>query len=632
MSQIAKPGSFYLGKEFDLEHKLPMENTILYNSNDLVTHAVCVGMTGSGKTGLCIDLLEEAALNGVSAIVIDPKGDMANLMLSFPNLSPKEFEPWVNPDNARNSGLPVEEFARLESQRWKKGLAEWNLDEHRIQEMRERADFTVYTPGSSSGMPVSFLKSFEAPPVLIREEGDLFRELITSTVSNLLGVLGITKDPVKCPEHVLLSNIFSFTWRQGQDFDLKRLIKLVQLPPFKKVGILDIEKFYPEKKRKDLAVLLNNLISSPSYRSWIEGEPMDIGNFLRSKPKSKISIFSIAHLSDQERMFFVTILLNQLIAWMRMQPGTPNLRAIIYFDELYGYMPPTAMPPSKKPLLTILKQGRAFGLGAVLATQNPVDLDYKGLGNAGTWFIGRLQTDRDRDRMLDGLSSGENEFNRADFEDIISGLEKRVFILHNVHKKKPVLFQSRWSMSYLAGPLTREQISKLYPGKQGLISMEPEPIADIRGKCDVPGSVLKRIQFYKEQMEYLKAEFFQDLSHAVQNKIHTFIFMECMLERLEELYELLEPFHKNQSVGRGAAYAILSEIEKYYTALAMTLVESGIFKGDPMQTVIRNAEREAEVQYLRFVKEVRNDLKTFLDQGGRNSIRLGDVILHNTEV
>jgi hypothetical protein len=470
MQDFEKLGVFYLGKEYDLSRQALKENFVLYDSKDLTTHAVCVGMTGSGKTGLCIGLLEEAAIDGIPAIVIDPKGDMADLLLQFPDLRPRDFQPWVNPDDARRKGLTVEQYAAEQAESWKKGLEEWGESGERIQKLARSAEFTVYTPGSSAGKPVSILQSFEAPAGKVLEDADLTRELVSTTASSLLGLVGVDADPVKSREHILLSTLLGHFWGRGKALTLATLIQSVQNPPFAKVGVFDVDSFYPPKERFALAVTLNNLIASPSFRSWSEGEPFDAAGFLYTESgKPRVSVFSIAHLSDPERMFFVSLLLNRVLGWMRAQPGTTSLRAILYFDELFGYMPPTADPASKKPLLTLLKQGRAFGLGCVLATQNPVDLDYKGLSNAGTWFIGRLQTERDRARMLDGLESaaaGRQAIQRADFEKMIGGLGNRVFLMHNVHEDAPVVFQSRQALSYLAGPLTRAQLKDLVPERK----------------------------------------------------------------------------------------------------------------------------------------------------------------------
>lgn len=461
MEEYEKLGSFYLGKVYDLEARQTKDELLLYDSKDLTTHAVCVGMTGSGKTGLCIGLIEEAAIDGVPAILIDPKGDLANLMLTFPQLRGEDFRPWINLDDARQKGLSPEDYADKQASTWKKGLESWHQDGGRIQRLRDAADMRIYTPGSSAGIPVSILKSFSAPDPVIREDNDLLRERVSSTATSLLGLVGIEADPIQSREHILLSTILDGAWRAGQDLDLGALIQQVQTPAVKKIGVLDLESFYPSKDRFDLVMALNNLLASPGFNAWLEGVPLDIRQILYTPDgKPRIAIFSIAHLSEPERMFFVALLMNQVLSWMRGQSGTTSLRALVYMDEIYGFLPPVANPPSKQPMLTMLKQARAFGVGLVLATQNPVDLDYKALSNMGTWFIGRLQTERDKARLLDGLesASADAKFDRAEIEKIISNLDSRVFLMNNTHEDAPELMQTRWVLSYLRGPLTRDQI------------------------------------------------------------------------------------------------------------------------------------------------------------------------------
>jgi hypothetical protein len=423
-------------------------------------------MTGSGKTGLCIGLLEEAAIDGIPAIVIDPKGDLGNLMLTFPNLAATDFRPWVDEAEAARAGLDVDQYAGATARRWADGLASWGQDGSRIARFREAADVAIYTPGASAGRPLTILRSFAAPPAAIRGDADALRERIGATVSGLLALLGLDVDPVQSREHILLSTLLQQAWQAGQDLDLATLIAQVQDPPVVQVGVMDVETFFPSRDRSALALRINSVLASPSFQAWLEGEPLDIGRLLwTAQGHPRIAILSISHLSDPERMFFVTILLNELIAWMRQQPGTPSLRALLYMDEIFGYFPPTANPPSKLPMLTLLKQARAFGLGIVLATQNPVDLDYKGLANTGTWFLGRLQTERDKLRVLEGLegaaASTGGSFDRARMERTLAGLKSRVFLMNNVHEDAPVLFQTRWTLSYLRGPLTRTQIQQL---------------------------------------------------------------------------------------------------------------------------------------------------------------------------
>ena len=477
MQDFEKLGVFYLGREYDLGSKALKENLLLYDARDLVTHAVVVGMTGSGKTGLCISMIEEAAIDGVPSILIDPKGDLANLLLTFPQLSSSEFQPWVNAEDAARKGLSVEDYAAQQAGMWQKGLADWGQTPERIQRLRSAAEFVVYTPGSSAGVPVSILKSFAAPPPEILEDGELFQERINTTVTSLLGLLNITADPLQSREHILLSTIVGQMWRQGQDLDLAALIAQIQNPPVSKIGVLDIESFYPTKDRFSLVMSLNNLLASPGFSAWLEGIPLDIGQILYTpQGKPRVAIFSVAHLGDPERMFFVSMLLNQILGWMRTQPGTTSLRALVYMDEIFGYFPPVANPPSKQPLLTMLKQARAYGVGLVLATQNPVDLDYKGLSNTGTWFLGRLQTERDKARVMDGLEgaavSTGSTFDRQKMEQLLAGLGSRVFLMNNTHEDEPVVFTTRWCMSYLRGPLTRSQIKQLmdpYKARMGTL-------------------------------------------------------------------------------------------------------------------------------------------------------------------
>lgn len=463
MQEIEKLGAFYLGRT--------EQGPLLYDSKDLVTHAVCVGMTGSGKTGLCIDLLEEAAIDGIPALVIDPKGDLANLLLTFPDLKPEDFLPWVNVEETQQKGLTPEAMAAAQAKSWGEGLAKWGQDKSRIAKLKESADFTIYTPGSNAGFPVSVLKSFAAPAAALRDDREAMRERITGTATAVLGLLGIDADPIQSREHILLSTILDNAWRNGEDLDLPALIQRIQTPPVQRIGVLELEGFFPQKERFSLAMSLNNLLASPGFESWLEGEALDAGTMLYTAAgKPRISIFCIAHLSDAERMFFVSLLLNQTLAWMRTQPGTTSLRAILYMDEIFGYFPPVANPPSKQPLLTLLKQARAFGLGVVLATQNPVDLDYKGLSNAGTWFIGRLQTERDKARLIEGLEGAvQGGADRTTLETLLASLGKRKFLMNNVHDGALQVFESRWALSYLCGPLTRTQIKTLMEAKKAAV-------------------------------------------------------------------------------------------------------------------------------------------------------------------
>lgn len=476
-SVFEKLGSFYLGRSVD------DETPLLYDSRDLVTHAVCVGMTGSGKTGLCLALLEEAAMDGVPAIIIDPKGDLGNLLLTFPDLRAEDFRPWIVEEDAVRKGMDPDAWAAKQAETWRDGLAAWGQSGERIRALRAKADFAIYTPGSTAGIPVNLIDAFHAPE---GADEEALAEHAQTSVAGLLGLLGMNADPSKSREGAFLSALLMEEWKAGRSVDLAGLITKIQKPPFDKVGVLDLESFFPAKDRFAMVLSLNTLLSSPSFALWQKGEPLDIAKFLyTSDGRPRHAIFSIAHLDDAQRMFFVSILLNEVVAWMRRQSGTTSLRALVYMDEIFGYFPPVSNPPSKLPLLTLLKQARAFGVGVVLATQNPVDLDYKGLSNAGTWFIGRLQTERDKARVIEGLLAASSALSKSDLEALMSGLGSRKFLLNNVHDSGPVVFESRWVMSYLRGPLTRDQIKTLMADRR-TPTPAPNPAEPIKTSSQPP--------------------------------------------------------------------------------------------------------------------------------------------------
>ena len=461
MKDFEKLGVFYLGRKSD-PAGTTLGEPLLYDSRHLVTHALCVGMTGSGKTGLCLSLIEEAAIDGVPTIAIDPKGDLSNLLLTFPRLAAEDFRPWIDEDEARRAGVTPDVFAAQQAQTWQQGLADWGQDGARIERLRAAADFAVYTPGSRAGHPLSILSSFAAPPEAIRDDGEALSDRASITAMSVLTLAGADAE-TGGREHTFLATLLAASWKAGRDMDLAALIHGVQSPPFEKIGVLDVDAFYPAKDRFGLATRLNSMLASPGFEQWLEGEPLDAGRLLYGPAgRPRVSIISIAHLDEPRRMFFVSLLLNEIVGWMRRQSGTSSLRAIVYMDEIAGYFPPVANPPSKPPLLTLLKQARAYGIGIVLATQNTVDLDYKGLGNTGTWLLGRLQTERDKARVLDGLEgAAAGGLDRDAADKTLSALGKRVFLLHDVHAGAPLTFQSRWAMSYLRGPLSRDQIKAL---------------------------------------------------------------------------------------------------------------------------------------------------------------------------
>jgi len=467
MSFIEAPTTFYLGRRYDPSTKKLTTDVVYYDSRDLVTHAVVVGMTGSGKTGLCINLLEEAILDNIPAIIIDPKGDITNLMLTFPELRQEDFQPWINIDEARRAGMDIPQFAADVAQRWREGLASWGIVPDRMRWLKFASNMSIYTPGSDAGLPVSILASLAAPREgwEANEEGN--REKIGAITTALLALVGRNAQPITDKEHVLVSNIFEYQWRRGMSPTLEDIILMVQKPPFQKLGVFPIDEYITEKQRAKLAMDLNNIVAAPSFQSWTNGDPMDIQSLLYLPDgRARVSIFYTAHLNDTERQFFMTLLLENMLSWMRMQSGTTSLRALLYIDEMFGYFPPYPFnPPTKQPILQLLKQARAFGLGLVLATQNPGDLDYKGLSNAGTWFIGRLQSEQDRQRVMTGLEAladVSNEFNLKEINRLIADIPPRVFLMHNVHDRSgPEMLHTRWAMNYLRGPLTRQQINVL---------------------------------------------------------------------------------------------------------------------------------------------------------------------------
>ncbi len=468
-----KLGLFYLGRDIDKTTQKPTEALTLLKNKNFTTHAAIIGMTGSGKTGLGIGLIEEAAIDNIPSILIDPKGDMGNLLLTDPTFTPSSFEPWVE-DEARSKDKDIGEYAQGIASMWKEGIERDHQDEERVAKLHA-VPKTIYTPGSSSGISINILGSLEAPPSEILNDSDTFVSYLKSTVSSLLSLVKIEADPVSSKEYLLIAQILANKWMAGDSISLEELIGAIISPSFEKIGILPLEAFYPQNKRFTLATKFNAIIASPTFSSWLEGEDLEIQKLLYDENgKAKIAIFSIAHLSDAERMFFVTLLLNKYIAWMRRQSGTSALKALLYMDEIYGYFPPSKNPPSKEPMLLLLKQARAFGVGVILSTQNPVDLDYKGLSNIGTWFIGRLQTAQDIERVIDGLGGKVGaSYSKSEIKNLLANLEKRTFFLKSAHLDDIRIFSTRWVISYLKGPLKSAEISKLMANRK---NAEPQTV------------------------------------------------------------------------------------------------------------------------------------------------------------
>lgn len=486
---------FYIGKEkIDEQTTVPL----VYKNKDLRTHAAIIGMTGSGKTGLGISLLEEAAIDNIPSIIIDPKGDMGNLLLTFPELKGEDFKPWIEEQDAINNGLSVDEQAQKTAQLWEKGITGDFQSKERIAKLKNSADFSIYTPGSTAGIPISILSSFKAPGKEVLEDHDLLTSLVNSTVSSLLSLVDIKNDS-SSKENILLSSIFMNAYTKEKNLSLEELITLIVTPPFSKVGIFDLETFFAQEQRLKLALKLNTIIANPSFKNWIEGEPLDISNLLYDENgKAKVSIFSISHLDDAQRMFFVSLLLNQMLSWMRRQEGTSSLKALLYMDEIFGYFPPSKNPPSKQPMLTLLKQARSFGVGVILSTQNPVDIDYKGLSNIGTWFIGRLQTKQDKEKVIDGLSSAsQGKVDKKELLNTISSLEKRTFIMKNINDDGIKIFKTRWVLSYLKGPISKDDIKKL-------MSEKIAKLKTILSKISTNEKIVKKQEKHSTLNDYIK--------------------------------------------------------------------------------------------------------------------------------
>ena len=455
----------FIGEDIDAAAHKRNGTKVSLPTADFTTHGVIVGMTGSGKTGLGVVLVEEVLRSGVPCLLIDPKGDLTNLLLTFPDLAPGDFRPWVNESDAQKAGQSLDDFAAAQAKTWTDGLAGWGLGGADIGTLRAKTSFTIYTPGSTMGVPLNLVGSLQAPTDTA--DAEIVGDEIEGFVTGLLALVDIEADPLSSREHILLSNLIDTAWQQGKNLDLPTLVGSIPNPPIRKLGVFDLDSFYPAKDRMELAMKLNGLLASSSFAAWSQGVPVDMDAILRPGGRPAAAIVTLAHLSDQERQFALSLILSKLVTWMRRQSGTTDLRALLYMDEVAGYLPPTAMPPTKKPIMLLMKQARAFGVGVVLATQNPVDIDYKAITNAGTWMIGRLQTERDKDRLLEGMTAAAGTVDISAVGDTISGLGKREFVLRRAGKDKPEVFTSRWAMSYLRGPLDREQVRSLMAGHGG---------------------------------------------------------------------------------------------------------------------------------------------------------------------
>jgi hypothetical protein len=480
----------------------------------LVTHAVVVGMTGSGKTGLCVTLVEEALRSKIPVLMIDVKGDLPNLGLVFDSLDSQSFAPWVDADAARREGTSAAAVAEGLAKKWRDGLASWGLGEEDLRALRREVALRVITPGTQAGEALHVLSPLEQPGELWSLDEEAARDATSAAVSLLLRMVEREADPTRGREHVLLSLLAERRLRAGQGARLEDLLDDLREPPLERVGALSVDEFLSPKERAALAQDLNALVASPTFASWRQGAPLDVAAWMAPVPgpdgtlRTPATIVSVAHLEDEERMLVLGLLLDQLLAWVRGLPGTTDLRALVLFDEVFGFLPPhPANPPTKRPLLALLKQARAFGVGLALATQNPIDLDYKALSNAGAWFVGRLQTDADRERVVDGLlgsEAGGVPLDAGDLAGVIKALPPRTFFVRDVHQKPQVaLLETRWSLSWLRGPMTRQEIKRWSKGagdfaaprldvgatpvpKVATKAPEAEPIALVKAPADAP--------------------------------------------------------------------------------------------------------------------------------------------------
>ncbi|MGC9350510.1 MAG: ATP-binding protein, partial [Sulfurovum sp.] len=534
----------------------------------------------------------EAALDGVPSIVIDPKGDMGNLCFTDPNFSTASFEPWVA-DEADSKNEEINVYARDIAKLWKEGIESWDQGSDRIAKFHA-VEKTIYTPGSSSGVEINVMHSLESPSSEVMEQGDALASYLKSTVTGLLSFIGLEADPLESKEYILLAQIISKSWINQERLTIEQLIGQIINPAFDHIGVLQLEDFYPQEQRFNLATKFNALLASPNFSQWLKGEELDIQKLLYDENgKAKIAIFSISHLNDNERMFFVTLLLNRYVSWMRRQSGTSALKTILYMDEIFGFFPPTKNPPSKAPMLLLLKQARAFGVGVVLSTQNPVDIDYKGLSNIGTWFIGRLQTTQDIDRVIEGLSGKVGaDFSKNEIRTILSNLAKRTFFLKSAHLDQTRLFTTRWVLSYLKGPLKYREISQLMQEKKLKQSSEKSTAAS-REPTD------QHFEPYQKMDDSIPQYFEPDITEknhfipylCAKAKVHFYQERSAIDEEYAYLFEL--PLDPKQ---RDIDWETSHEIEEDFSLYAHTAPKNAefgavpqIILGDKGLTRIRSA-------------------------------------------
>lgn len=438
---------------------------LILPAQHLVTHGVVVGMTGSGKTGLVTVMIEEAAKAGVPTIVIDVKGDLPNLLLAFPDFEPTHLEPWLEVD--RDASSPEATLARAQAlaEERRAALADWRIAEPELEAYTRSTHVRVLTPGGSAGEALHMLSSLERRSSRWDSDPEAAHDALSAAVSLLLRLLGREPDPAKSREHVLLSVLAERRLAAGETADLRVLMKDVLDPPIEEIGALSVNAFMKVSERRALAAAMNSLLASPTFSSWRQGATLDVAEWVTPRDgKTPIVVISVAHLDDDERVLVLGVLLEEILSWVRTLPGSQRLRALLVFDEVYGFLPPhPANPPTKRPVVALMKQARAFGVGVIVATQNPMDLDYRALSNAGLWCLGRLQTDADRARVLDGLAAARG----ADANDAealgttLQRLAPRWFVVRNAHAASPpILVQPRYAMTFMRGPMTRVEIRR----------------------------------------------------------------------------------------------------------------------------------------------------------------------------
>jgi hypothetical protein len=394
----------------------------------------------------------------------------------------ESFVPWVqkSPGDTRS---PYEIAASLAKER-REALDAWGLTLADVEEFTSKAEIRVITPGHNSGESLHVLSALEQPGGSWHTDRDGTRASVSAAISLLLRLIGRDPDAARSREHALLSVFVERRLERGLPCDLGALLQDLLEPPIQIVGSLPIDSYVSAKARADFAASLNTLLVSPSFVNWRQGASLRIGEWLkpaseRADGKTPLVIVSVAHLDDDDRALVLGVLLEEFLSWVRSLPGTQDLRALLVFDEVYGYLPPHPhKPATKQPLMLLLKQARAYGVGVILATQNPMDIEYRALSNASLWYVGRLQTDADRARVVEAMSQsgGTGAQSAPRLAHLIKQLKNRFFIMRNLRAKDATLtlHQPRWAMSYLRGPLTPAEVRRVRQRLTGTLPPAPD--------------------------------------------------------------------------------------------------------------------------------------------------------------